>query len=201
MNWRITILRAAALSALAAALTSCNGSGGGGSGVVESSEEAVFKLTYFRPLSDSKTKRLKPVYRAVMSESWHDRMGESPREPLAKAAPGEIYLGTISDAELGRYVKKLKDFGIDDLKASKPEDYAPELFAQKAVSPQESSYTRIFSVGIGKTTRSYYFRDQQLLNDPEIIKKFVKCESFISRACDYAVNVRTLSDPLPGREK
>jgi hypothetical protein len=100
---------------------------------------------------------------------------------------------------MAKYVRKLQEFGLDDLKARKTEDLRPEEWARLAVDPQQTSLTRIFTVGNDKGSRSYYYRDQQ--TDPESIQKFVKCEAYILRACEYAVNVQTMSDPLPGREK
>ena len=160
---------------------------------------AILKITYFRALPEPKTKRPEPTFRAVMSESWRDRVANGPREPLAKAAPGKVYMGYISDAEMSRYVKKLKELGIDDLKPSKPEDYDPDLFGRKAVNPQETSFTRVFTVGDDKGSKSYYYRDQQTAKD--LIEKFVKCEAFIARACENSINVSARTDPLPGRPK
>jgi hypothetical protein len=126
-------------------------------------------------------------------------MGDGPREPLAKAAPREVYLGYLPDVTMAKYVKKLQEFGLEDLKSRKTEELKPEEWARLAVDPQQTSLTRVFSVGTDKGARSFYYRDQQ--TDPESIQKFVKCEAYILRACEYAVNVQTMSDPLPGREK
>jgi hypothetical protein len=159
---------------------------------------AVLKLTYFRALPESKTKRPEPTFRAVMSESWRDRVANGPREPLAKAAPGKVYMGYISDAEMARYVKKLKEMGLDDLKPSKPEDYDPDLFNRKALNLQETSFTRVFTVGDEKSAKSYYYRDQQ--TSPDLIQKFVKCEAFVARACENSINTSVSTDPIPGRK-
>jgi hypothetical protein len=160
---------------------------------------AILKITYFRAFPEAKTKRLKPAFRAIMSQSWQDRMGDGPREPLAKAAPGEIYLGYVADISMAKYVKKLQEFGLNDLQARKPEDLKPEDFARLSVDPKTSSLTRVFTVGSDKNARAFVYTDQQI--NPESIQKFVKCEAYIMRACEYAINVRTMSDPLPGREK
>jgi hypothetical protein len=188
--------RGAFLPLLAALLSAC----GGGSGPGPSSDDPIIlKISYFRALPDPKTKRLEPNYRVVMSESWHDRMGEGPREPLAKAAPGRIYMGYVPDVRMAKYMSRLKEFGMDDLKSRNPDELKPDDFGRLAINPQETNFTRIFTVGNEKGAKSYYFRDQQ--TSKESIEKFVKCEAFIMRACEYAINVQSRSDPLPGREK
>jgi hypothetical protein len=185
---------------LAVLIGACSGGGGSSSPAPDPAEDgAILKITYFRAFPEAKTKRLKPAFRAIMSQSWQDRMGDGPREPLAKAAPGEIYLGYVADVTMAKYVKKLQEFGLNDLQARKPEDLKPEEWARLAVDPQKSNLTRIFTVGSDKNARSYVYTDQQI--NPESIQKFVKCEAYIMRACEYAINVRTMSDPLPGREK
>ncbi len=198
MSWKTTVFRLAAAAVLALAVPGCGGSSGE---VAESSSDdpAILKLSYFRALPEPKTKKLEPNFRVVMSESWRDRMGDGPREPLAKAAPGKIYMGYIPDAQMVRYVKKLKELGIDDLKSQPTESLNPDAFARLALNPQETSFTRVLTIGDEKGSRSYYYRDQQ--GSKEQIDKFYKCEIFISRACEYAINVRTMSDPLQGRPK
>ena len=199
MSWKTIGFRLAGAALLALALPACGGSNGT---VAESSSDdpAILKLSYFRALPEPKTKKLEPNFRVVMSESWRDRMGDGPREPLAKAAPGKIYMGYIPDVQMVRYVKKLKELGIDDLKAQPTESLNPDAFARMALNPQETSFTRVITVGDEKGSRSYYYRDQQTSKD--LIDKFYKCEIFISRACEYAINVRTMSDPLvPTRPK
>jgi hypothetical protein len=198
MSFRTIISRIAVLPVLAALLSACGG--GGGSGPDSSSEDAVIlKLSYFRALPEPRTRKLEPNYRVVMSESWRDRMGEGPREPLAKAAPGKIYMGYIPDLQMGKYLKRLKEFGLDSLKPRNPDDFKPEDWGRACVDPQKSPLIRIFTVGNEKGAKSYLYSDQQ--TDKDSIEKFVKCEAFILRACEYAINVRATSDPLPGREK
>jgi hypothetical protein len=126
-------------------------------------------------------------------------MGDGPREPLAKAAPGQIYIGYIPDERMALYLKRLKEFGLDDLKPRNPDELKPDDFSRLAMNPEETSFTRVLTVGDEKGARSYWFRDQQTSED--LIKKFVKCEAYISRACEYAVNVRSMSDPLPTRPR
>ena len=184
---------------LACLVGACSGSGSSAPAPDPVEDGAILKISYFRAFPEAKTKRLKPAFRAVMSKSWQDRMGDGPREPLAKAAPREVYLGYLPDITMAKYVKKLQEFGLEDLKSRKTDELKPEEWGRLAVDPQQSSLTRIFTVGTDKGARSFYYRDQQ--TDPESIQKFVKCEAYILRACEYAVNVQTMSDPLPGRDK
>lgn len=203
MNLRTIASRLGLLAALVAFAPSCSGGGGGsasGGPAADPVEDgAILKITYFRSLPEPKTKKLKPAFRAVMSESWRDRMGDGPREPLAKAAPKEVYMGYLNDITMAKYVKKLREFGLDDLKSRNPDDFKPEDYGRLCVDPQKGNLIRIFTIGNEKGAKSYYYPDQQ--TDKELIEKFVKCESYIMRACEYAINVQTMSDPLPGRPK
>lgn len=199
MSWKTTVCRLSAVAMLALGLPGCGGSTGTVAEQPSSDDPFIYKMSYFRALPEPKTKRLEPHYRVVMSESWRDRMGESPREPLAKAAPGRIYMGYVPDSHMMRYEKKLRELGLDDLKPRAAETLDPEAFGRMAINPNETSFTRIFTVGTDKGSRSYYYRDQQTSKD--LIEKFIKCETFISRACEYAIQVTTRSDPLPGRPK
>jgi hypothetical protein len=194
MSLRIIASRWALLALLATFLSGCAGEDSGSPDGI-----AILKLSYFRSMPDPRSKKLEPTFRTVMSESWRDRMGDGPREPLAKAAPGKIYMGYVSDVEMTRYLKRLREFGIDDLKSMDPAEVKPDDFNRLAQHPQESSFTRIFTVGSDKGSKSYWFRQQQTSKD--LIEKFVKCEAFISRACENSIQVRTLTDPLPGRDK
>src|ERR1051325_5411225 len=185
MNWRTT----GSSLLLAALLGACGGSGGDAAAPDPLGDGGVLKISSVRASPEAKPGRLKPAFRCVMSKSWQDRMGDGPREPLAKAAPGEIYMGYLPDITMTKYVKKLQEFGLDDLKARKTEDLKPEEWGTKAVSPQTNNFTRIFTIGSDKGSRSYVYTDQQ--TDKESIEKFVKCEAYILRACEYAVNVQT----------
>lgn len=198
MSSRSIAFRIAALALLSTLSPGC---GGGESATVADTSDGLFiyKITYFRPMPEPKTKRPEPTFRAVMSESWRDRVADGPKEPLAKAAPGKIYMGYISDAEMSRYVKKLKELGIDDLNAGKPEDRDPVKFSRLAVDPTETNFTRVFTVGDNKVAKSYYFRENQTSED--LIKKYVNCERFIGRACENSVNWSVTTDPIPGRNK
>ena len=123
MILKATGCRLAGILALAAALASCSGEGGGVSRSAGPSSEdpAILKISYFRAFPDGKTNRLECFFRCVMSESWKDRMGDGPREPLAKAAPGRIYMGYVADVKMALYMKRLREFVIDDLKPLRTE--------------------------------------------------------------------------------
>lgn len=200
MSCRTIVCRLAAAAALAMSAQACGGPSGGTIAEQSSSDDPfIFKMSYFRALPEPRTKKLEPHFRVVMSESWRDRMGESPREPLAKAATGRIYMGYVPDGHMSRYEKKLKELGLDDLKSRATETLDPEAFGRLSLNSAETTFTRVFTVGNDKGSKSYYYRDQQTSRD--LIEKFVKCETFISRACEYAIQVTTKSDPLPGRSK
>lgn len=181
-------------------LSSCASSdsgGGTGSRPAGPEDPAILKISYFRAFPDGKSKRLECFFRCVMSESWKDRMGDGPREALAKAAPGRVYMGYVADLRMALYLKKLKEFGLDDLQPCRTEDLKPEEFGRLALNQTETSFTRVFTVGDDKGSRSYYYRHQQDRKDR--IEKFVKCEAYILRACEYAINVSSGSEPLQSR--
>src|SRR5688572_22063831 len=163
MNMNSTVCRVLAGAALAAALASCAGESGGVSSSAgpSSDDPAVLKISYFRAFPDGKTKRLECYFRCVMSESWKDRMGDGPREQLAKAAPGRVYMGYVADPKMALYLRRLKEFGLDDLKPRSPEEFRPEEFGRLALNPQETSFTRVFTVGDERGAKSYWYRDQQ----------------------------------------
>jgi hypothetical protein len=196
MSLRTIASRIVALAAMGVALASCAGE----KGSVSSSspdDPTVLKVSYFRAFPDGKSKRLECFFRCVMSESWKDRMGDGPREALAKAAPGRVYMGYVADVKMALYLKKLREFGLDDLQPCRTEDLKPDEFSRLALNQTETSFTRVFTVGDEKGSRSYYYRHQQDRKDR--IEKFVKCETYILRACEYAINVSSGSEPLPGR--
>lgn len=204
MSFKATVRRASILALLAGVLSSCASEGGGGGTVARSTgpspeDPAILKISYFRAFPDGKTKRLECYFRCVMSESWQDRMGDGPREPLAKAAPGRVYMGYVADNKMNLYVQRLKEFGLDDLKFRSPDELKPEEFGRLALNQTETSFTRVFTVGSDKGARSYYYRDQQVSKD--LIEKFIKCEAYISRACEYAINISSGTQPLPGRPR
>jgi hypothetical protein len=199
MSLSTIVSRAAAVLALAV-LASCAAEGDGGTSRSTSSDDpAILKISYFRAFPDGKSKRLECFFRCVMSESWKDRMGDGPREALAKAAPGRVYMGYVADPKMVLYMKRLREFGMDELKPRRTEEFKPEELGRLALNPTETSFTRIFTVGDEKGSRSYYYRDQQGSKDQ--IEKFVKCEAYILRACEYAINISSGSEPLPGRPR
>src|SRR5688572_20058269 len=111
MSCKPTGCKASLLAVLACVLGSC--ASGGGSSVASSAgpsseDPAILKISYFRAFPDGKTKRLECFFRCVMSESWKDRMGDGPREPLAKAAPGRVYMGYVADPKMTLYLQRLK---------------------------------------------------------------------------------------------
>src|SRR5262245_12756107 len=132
MSLRTTGSRVAAVALLGFALASCAGDKGGVSSAAgpSSDDPSILKISYFRAFPDGKTKRLENFFRCVMSESWKDRMGDGPREPLAKAAPGRIYMGYVADVKMALYLKRLKEFGLDDLKPRRTEEFKPEEFGR-----------------------------------------------------------------------
>ena len=181
---------------MAAVLASCAGKTGDVSPGAGPEDPSILKISYFRAFPDGKSKRLECFFRCVMSESWKDRMGDGPREPLAKAAPGRVYMGYVADVKMALYMKRLREYGLDDLKPRRTEEFKPEEFGRLALNPQETSFTRVFTLGDEKGSRTYWYRDQQGSKDQ--IEKFVKCETYILRACEYAINVSSGSELLQG---
>lgn len=153
-------------------------------------EVAPIKISYFRAYAEPRTQRLEPSFRAVMSHGWKDRLGESTREALMKAAPKKIFTGFLSDAEMRKYVRLLRDYGLDSLLARDTDSLNPQEFNRLALHPSETSFTRVFSVGTDKGSKSYYYKDQQ--RSADLIAKFVKCESFITRITEYSMKVEVL---------
>lgn len=153
-------------------------------------EVAPIKISYFRAYPEPRTQRLEPSYRAVMSQGWKDRLGESPREVLMKAAPKKVFTGFLSDAEMRKYVRLLRDYGLDSLLSRDTDSLNPQEFNRLALHPSETSFTRVFSVGTDKGSKSYYYKDQQ--RSKELIEKFVKCESFITRITEYSMKVEVV---------
>ncbi len=153
-------------------------------------EPAPLKISYFRAYAEPRTQRLEPSYRAVMSHGWKDRLGESPRDVLMKAAPKKLYTGFLSDAEMRKYVRLLRDYGLDALRSVDTDGLNPQELNRLALHPQESTFTRVFTVATDKGSKSYRFRDQQISAD--LIAKFVKCESFITRITEYSMKVEVL---------
>ncbi|MFN3483922.1 MAG: hypothetical protein ACK44W_00300 [Planctomycetota bacterium] len=196
MSWRRTVFFSAVL-----ALGACAGrDGSGGSEGEAPGETAVLKISHFRAFENPQTKKLEATYRVVLSSSWVDRLGEGVREPFPRAAPGNIYRGIAPDARLAHYVRKLREYGLDDLVSRSPEDFRPEELRRLAENPQESSFTRVFTVGTEKGSRSYYYRDQQKSED--LIKKFFRCEAYVLSIMNgHTIRVQTGAEPFFERHR
>lgn len=168
----------------------------GGPAAPPEGEPDPIKISYFRAYPEPRTRKLEPSYRAVMSHGWRDRLGESPRDVLVKAAPKKLYTGFLSDAEMRKYVRLLKDYGLDALRPRETDSLNPQELNRLALHPQETSFTRVITVATDTASRSYYFRDQQV--SKELIEKFVKCESFITRITEYSMQVQVV---VPEKER
>jgi hypothetical protein len=185
MSWRST-----SCSALAALLLAgCSSSGGSGASEdpLAVPEGAPLKISYFRAYPEPKTRKLEPTYKAVMSSTWRERIGESARDPLEKAAPGQLYRGFLSDVELGKYHRLLQDYGIEKLRYQETDGLNPQVLNKLSLDASKTSYTRVITIATDKKSRSYYYPDQQV--DPELIKIFVKCEAFVLRIVEYSIRI------------
>jgi hypothetical protein len=204
MNLQAIVSRIGLAAVLCGLLSACAGEQSGGSvsssAGPSSDDPVVLKISYFRAYPDGKTKQLECHFRCVISDSWKDRMGDSPRDPMARLAPKRVYTGYTPDVKMALYLSRLKEFGLDDLNPRpNPDDLKPEDYARRALNSQETTFTRVFTVGNEKGSKTYYYKDQQDRKDR--IEKFVKCESYILRACEYAINVSSVTDPLPRAPK
>lgn len=184
MSWRST-----SCSLLLTALLACAPSGPSENADAPLEEGAPLKISYFRAYPEPKTKKLEATYKAVMSATWRERIGESPRDPLVKAAPGKLYLGFLSDVELNKYHRLLKEFGIERLRYQETDGLNPQILNRLALDPQKTSFTRVITIASDKKSRSYYYPDQQASGDPELIQIFVKCEAFVLRIVEYSIQV------------
>ncbi len=178
------------LSLLLLAGAGCGGAPEAGPAEPGEGEPDPIKISYFRAYPEPRTQKLEPSYRAVMSHGWKDRLGETPRDVLVKAAPGKLYTGFLSDAEMRKYVRLLREYGLETLRSRDTDALNPQELNKLAMHPQETSFTRVITLASEKGSRSYYFRDQQL--SKENIEKFVKCESFVTRITEYSMQVRVL---------
>lgn len=159
-------------------------------------EVAPIKISYFRAYAEPRTQKLEPSYRAVMSYGWRDRVGESPRDVLVKAAPRKLFTGFLSDMEMKRYLRLLRDYGLETLPSRDTESLNPLELNRLALHPVETSFTRVITVATDKGSKSWYFRDQQ--KSKEFIEKFVKCESFVTRITEYSMQVQVI---VPEKER
>jgi hypothetical protein len=200
MNLRSIASRLAVLGLAAALVSSC----GGTSGSVRPEDppgEGPLKISYFRTNPEPKTKRPEPTYKVVMSYSWQQVLGETPRDPLSKAAPGKVFKGSAADVVIARYISRLKGAGLDQLESHNADDANPVAIYQQAISPVERDHPRIITVGTDKSARSYSFKDQQT---EEKSRAFIACEKLVSAIMDGHVVLVTIdksgSDtPSPGK--
>ena len=88
-------MRSTSWFSLALLLAGCGGTSTSRPDDPPEGEVAPIKISYFRAYAEPRTQRLEPSYRAVMSHGWKDRLGESPRDVLVKAAPKKLYTGSV----------------------------------------------------------------------------------------------------------
>ena len=197
MSWRSTVFRLAALALAAGLLPSC-----GAEIRDESLGGDILKISYYRVNPEAKTKRPEPTYRVLLSNSWHDHVGENPREPYPQAAPGQVYKGFADDIVVRRYLDKLQGMGLLSLRARNPDDVNSRALLSMAIDPKEMDskegyYTRVITVGTDKGAKSYFYRDQQ--TSPEGIETFRTCERYVASVmAGHTIKVQVLTDP---REK
>ncbi len=140
----------------------------------------VLKIAIFRSYPDQRSNtKLAPTYRAVMSESWRQQIGESPRDPFSKAAPGKVYKGFLSDRRVRLIYEELVDLGLHTLRASGPDDYNPKDLYKQATNPGESLLTRIIVVGTNEWTLCFLRKDQILAGEEQPARTFADCEKFV----------------------
>lgn len=157
-------------------------------GSLEDPEAAILKVSYYRAYVEPRTKRLEPTYKAVMSEGWREKMGESPRDHLVKAAPGKLYIGFLGDARLRKAWELLKEMGIDRLRSIDTDRLPPPAELQRlALNPQRTEFTRIITLADENGSRSYYYPDQQVSAD--LIKTFVECEKLVLRIVEHSIHI------------
>src|SRR5438046_284205 len=110
MSWRSTAFKVLAIAGVAALAPGCGGTSGS-TRPDEVPSEGPLKISYYRTNPEPKTKRPEPTFKVLMSNSWRDLFGESPRDPLTKAAPGKIFKGSGADIVVARYIRDLKGRG------------------------------------------------------------------------------------------
>ena len=188
MSSRSIVSRLAALGLAAALLPSCGG-GGSSTRSDDPPQEGPLKICYFRTNLEPKTKRPEPTFKVVMSNSWQQILGESPRDPLTKAAPGKVFKGFAADVVVARYISRLRDVGLDQLDPQNADDANPVLIYQQATSPVERDHPRIITVGTDKAAKSYYFKGQLT---EEKSRAFIACEKLVSAIMDGNVMLVTI---------
>lgn len=194
MSLRSIVSKLAGLALAAGLLPSC-----GGSSDLRSDEDLsgeILKISYFRVNPEPKTKKPEPTYRVVLSKAWQDRFGDNPREPLPKAAPGQVYKGFPEDVVMRRYVDKLRGLGLDRLRPRSPDDVNPQALYQLAMDPAKGNLARVITVGTDKSAKSYFASDQGPGTESKI---FLDCEMYIVQVmAGHTIKVQIVTDP---REK
>ncbi len=172
---------------------------GGGGGAREELPEAgeILKISYFRANPDPRTKMLEPTYRVVMSNSWKDRVGESPKDPIVRAAPRKLFSGFLTDAEMAKYLALLKKNGIEKLHSRNTEELKPEELNRLALDSKATSYTRVITIATDKWQKSYLYSDQHTRDVEEskrLIPVFTTCEAIVTRIVEYSIQTRIYTD-------
>ncbi len=159
----------------------------------------VLKISYYRVNTDPRTKKLDPTYRVVMSNSWRDVKGESPGEPIGRAAPGRVYRGFVGDARMRSYFEELVRLGIGRLQPVEPESINPHELHRLATNPAEHEYTRVITIGTDRWHKSFTFRDQQRTGDIGLVETFVRCERRVAMMVQESilVQVEVIGPPFP----
>lgn len=169
---------------------------GGGADTREDLPEAgeILKISYYRAYTDPRTKQLEASYRVVMSNTWKDRVGESPRDPIVRAAPRKLYTGFLTDSEMAKYLKLLREFGIEKLPAVNTEELKAEELHRLALDPKTTSYTRVITIGTDRWQKSYRYSDVHLPGSENLIPIFTKCEALVTRIVEYSIQTRIYTD-------
>ena len=186
--------RVLVVNVLLMAVPGCGGGGADERGESLPGSGEILKISYFRAYTDPRTKQLEATYRAVMSNSWKDRVGESPRDPIVRAAPRKLYTGFLTDSEMAKYLKLLQDFGIEKLPPVNTEELRPDELNRLALDPRTTAYTRVITVGTDKWQKSYRYSDVHLPGSEKLIPIFTKCEALVTRVVEYSIQTRIYTD-------
>lgn len=188
MSSRSIAFRLLAVAALATPAPGCGGTSGSAR-PDDAPAEGPLKICYFRTNFEVKTKRPEPTLKVFMSSSWKDMFGESPRDPLTRAAPKKVFKGTDADIVLVRYIRQLRGLGLDSLKSANADDANWALIHQMATSSLDRDHPRIITVGTDKASRSYAFHEQKT---EEQARTFIACEKLVSAIMDGHVMYVTI---------
>ena len=179
MSWRSIVSRGAALALAALWLPSCGGGPEVRPGDPFTGE--ILKISYYRVNPEPKTKRPEPTFRAVMSDAWRETLGESPRDLLTKAAPNKVFKGFAAHTVMARYIRELRNLGLDRLESQNADGWDPAQVYQRAVTPLDKDHPRIITVATDKVARSYSFHGQRT---EELTRTFIACEKLVSAIMD-----------------